>query len=75
MKIRGSELCLAIVGPLRVRSHQLEGMRMATLHHTEMAKQLDVHKVAEYSTMEFTLGCSSTKTFREEVVGKLVAEF
>jgi hypothetical protein len=37
---RGFELCPAVVGPPRVRSHLSEGMRLAALHHTEMAKQV-----------------------------------
>jgi hypothetical protein len=35
---RGSEQCLAIVGPPRVRSHLLEGMWITVLHHTEMVE-------------------------------------
>jgi hypothetical protein len=37
---RDFELCLAIVGSLRVRSHLLEGIQVTALHHTEMAGEL-----------------------------------
>jgi hypothetical protein len=40
LQIHGSELCLAIVGPPRVRSHLSEGMQITVLRHTEMAEQL-----------------------------------
>jgi hypothetical protein len=51
----GSELCQAIVGHPRVRSHLSEGMRITTLHHAEMAKQLAVLRATVSSIMEFML--------------------
>jgi hypothetical protein len=36
--IRGSDLCQAIVGPSRVRSHMSEGMRIVALLHTKMVE-------------------------------------
>jgi hypothetical protein len=39
LQTRGSELCLAIVGPPRVRNHLSEEMRLVALHHTEMARE------------------------------------
>jgi hypothetical protein len=40
LQTRGSELCKAIVGPLTVRGHLLEGMQIAAICHTEMVGQL-----------------------------------
>jgi hypothetical protein len=34
LRTQGFELCLAIVGPPRVRNHLSEGMRLAVLRHT-----------------------------------------
>jgi hypothetical protein len=31
-------LCQAIVAPLRLRTHPLEGMQIATLYHTKMVE-------------------------------------
>jgi hypothetical protein len=42
LQTRGSELCLAIVGPPRVRNHLSEGMRIAAICHTKMVKELAV---------------------------------
>jgi hypothetical protein len=36
----GAELCLAIVGPSRVRNHLLERMRAATIRHIEMVGEV-----------------------------------
>jgi hypothetical protein len=38
LQTRGSELCKAIVSPLRVWSHLSEGMRIATLHHVSLGE-------------------------------------
>jgi hypothetical protein len=75
LQARGSELCQAIVGPPRVRSHLSEGMQIAALHHAKMAKQLVMLWAAVASAMEFVLVCSPTQTFQVEVVDDLVAEF
>jgi hypothetical protein len=72
---RGSELCLATVGPLRVRSHMLEGMQIVALYLVEMVEELaSLRAVISYAT-EFTLGCSPNKAFRLEVLDKLIAGF
>jgi hypothetical protein len=71
----GSELCLAVVGPLRVRSHLSERMWVFALRHTEMAGELATLRVAMASTAEFVLGCSPKDTFQVDVVNELIAEF
>jgi hypothetical protein len=38
LQTRGSELCLAKVGPSTVRGHLLEGMQIAAGRHTEMVR-------------------------------------
>jgi hypothetical protein len=75
LQIWGSELCLAIVGPLKVMSHLLEGMRVIALCHAEMDEELDMLRAAVSSTEEFVLGRSSTEAFRVEIMEELVAEF
>jgi hypothetical protein len=50
-------------------------MRIAALRHIEMAKVLATLWTVVSSAVEFALGHSPEKTFRVEVVGKLVAEF
>jgi hypothetical protein len=72
---RGSELCIAIVNPPRVKNHLSEGMQIAALHHTEMAGELAMLQMALSSTIEFTLGRSPDETFWVEVMDELVAEF
>jgi hypothetical protein len=47
---KGIELCLAIVGPLMVWHHLSDGMRIATICHTEMAGQLATLWAAMSST-------------------------
>jgi hypothetical protein len=74
LQIRGFELCLTVVGPPRVRSHLLEGMRVATLCYTEMARELAALRTTVSSTAEFTLGHSPNDTFLVEVVDELIAE-
>jgi hypothetical protein len=50
-------------------------MRIAALHHTEMARELGTHPMAVSFAMEFMLGRSPDKIFRVDVVDELVAEF
>jgi hypothetical protein len=50
----GSELCHAIVGPPWVRHQLSEGMRLVTLRHIEMARELAVLRAAVSSTVEST---------------------
>jgi hypothetical protein len=50
-------------------------MRIAALHHTEMARELAALRMAVSSAMEFTLGRSNDEIFWVEVVDELVAEF
>jgi hypothetical protein len=75
LQTRGFELCLAIVGPPRVRNHLLEGMRTVALRHTEMAGELAALRAAVSSIVESVLGHSPDETFQVEVVGELVAKF
>jgi hypothetical protein len=37
---QGLELCLALIGPSRVRNHLSEGMHIAALRHTEKVREL-----------------------------------
>jgi hypothetical protein len=37
---QGSKLCLAIVGPPKMRGHLLEGKQIAAINHVEMAEGL-----------------------------------
>jgi hypothetical protein len=71
----GSELCLAIVGPARVRNHLSEGMRAAALRRTKRAGELAALRAVVSSAVEWVLGHSPDETLRVEVVGDLVAEF
>jgi hypothetical protein len=50
-------------------------MRLAALHHTEMAEELAVFQVALSSTMESVLRHSLSNTTRAVVVGELVTKF
>jgi hypothetical protein len=68
-------LCLVIIGPSRLRNHLLQGMRAATLHHVEMARELAALRAVVSSTMESMLGRSPDETIWVEVVGELVVEF
>jgi hypothetical protein len=63
LQTQGFKLCLAIVGPLRVRSHLSEGMRIATLYHTKMVEELAALRAVISSVAVFVLGCSPTKPF------------
>jgi hypothetical protein len=75
LQTRGSELCHAIIGPPRARHHLSEGMRLAAIHHTKMAKELAVLRAAMSSTAELVLGRSCSDTFSVEVVGEQAIEF
>jgi hypothetical protein len=75
LQTRGSELCLAIVGPLRVRSHLSVEMRIASLQHIEMAGELAALRAAVSFGMKFALEHSPNDTFRVEVMDELIAEF
>jgi hypothetical protein len=75
LQTRGSELCHAIVGPPRAWHHLSEGMRIATLCHTEMAGELAVLWAVVTATTESVLGHSPSDTFHVEVVSELATEF
>jgi hypothetical protein len=55
--------------------HLSEGMRLVALHHTEMAGELSMLRVAVSFAVESVLGRSPSDTFRMEVVGELATEF
>jgi hypothetical protein len=74
LQTRGSELCLTIVGPLRVRSHLLEGMLIAALHHNEMLEEFAALRAAVSSIVKFALRHSPNDTFQVEGVDELIAE-
>jgi hypothetical protein len=73
LQTRSLELCLTIIGPPRAK-RMYEGMRLATLHHNEMARELAAFQAAMSSTMELVLRHSPNNVARAEVVGELVAE-
>jgi hypothetical protein len=75
LQTRGSELCLAIIGPPRVRNHLSEGVRNIALHHTEMTGELAMLRAAVSSTAKSALRCSPDEIFHMEVAGELVAKF
>jgi hypothetical protein len=75
LQARGSEMCLAIVGPPRVRNHLSVGMRAAAFHHTKRVGELAAPLAAVSSVAGSMLGCSPTETSRVEVMDELVAEF
>jgi hypothetical protein len=52
LQTRGNKLCLAIIGPPWVGNHLSEGMRIATLHHTKMARELAVLRAVVSSAMQ-----------------------
>jgi allophanate hydrolase subunit 1 len=70
-----SKLCLAIVGPLRVRSHLSKRMRIAALRHAEMAKEFASLQAVVSSTAEFMLEYTPNEVFRVEVVDDMIAKF
>jgi hypothetical protein len=57
------------------RHHLSDGMRLAALHHTEMAREIAILRATVSSTVESVLGCSPSDTFHVEVVGELATEF
>jgi hypothetical protein len=52
-----------------------EGMWIATVHHTKMAEQLTMLRVAVSSAAQSVLKRSTTKAIRVDVVDELVAKF
>jgi hypothetical protein len=58
-----------------VRGHLSEGMWIATVHHTKMAEQLTMLRVAVSSAAQSVLKRSTTKAIRVDVVDELVAKF
>jgi hypothetical protein len=75
LQTRGSELCQAIIGHPQAKHHLSEGMRLATLRHTEMVSELAVFRVVVSSATELVLGHSPGATAHAKVVGDLIAEF
>jgi hypothetical protein len=75
LQTRGSELCHAIVDPSWVRRHLFEGMRLATLHHTEMVRELAALRAVVSSVVRSVFGRSPTDTLRMEVVCEVAVEF
>jgi hypothetical protein len=75
LQTRGSELCLVILGPPRVRNHPSEGMQLMALRHSEMAGELATLRVTVPFVADSALGRSPGEIFRVEVVDELVAEF
>jgi hypothetical protein len=73
LQTRGSELCLTIVGPPWARSLS-EGMRLATLRHNEMVRELVVFRAVVCSAVESVLGRSPNNVARVKIMGELVAE-
>jgi hypothetical protein len=67
-------LCHAIIDPPQARHHLSEGMRLAGLHHTTMARELIVLWAVVSTAVELVLGCSPTDTFCMEVVSELAAK-
>jgi hypothetical protein len=75
LQTRGSELCPAINSPPQGKHHLSEGMRLATLRHTEMVRELAAFWEAVSSVAESVLRCSLGDIARAEVVGELVIKF
>jgi hypothetical protein len=75
LQTRGSKLCHAIIGPPRSRHHLSDGMKLAALRHTKMARELTVFRVAVSATAKLVLEPSPSGTSRTEVVGELAAKF
>jgi hypothetical protein len=64
LQTRGSELCLAIVGPSQVRNHLSKEMHYAALCHTEMDGELVTLWAVVSSAVESVVGRSPDKTFQ-----------
>jgi hypothetical protein len=58
-----------------VRHHQSERLWLASLHHTKMAGELAMHRVAVSSSPELVLRHSPSDTFHVGLVGELATEF
>jgi hypothetical protein len=58
-----------------VRNHLSEEMRIASLRHTEMVRELSTLQSTVTSIVEFVLGRSPDETIQVEVVDELVAKF
>jgi hypothetical protein len=58
-----------------VRNHLLEGMRLAALYHTGMARELAALRAAASFAVQSVLGHSPDKILCVEIVGVQVAEF
>jgi hypothetical protein len=52
-----------------------EGMRLATLRHTEMAEELATFRAMVSFVVDLVLGHSPSNTAYAEVVGELATEF
>jgi hypothetical protein len=74
LQTRGFELCHAIIDPPQARHHLSEGMRLAGLHHTTMARELIVLWAVVSTAIELVLGCSPPDTFCVEVVRELATK-
>jgi hypothetical protein len=72
---QGSDLCLSIVGPSRVRNHLSEMMQAATLHHTKMVGEFASLLAVESSAPEMVLGRSPNEPFQAEITDELVGTF
>jgi hypothetical protein len=59
----------------RVKHHLSEGMRLAALRQTKIARELAAFQAVVSYAVESVLGRSPNDTFHMEVVGKLVVEF
>jgi hypothetical protein len=63
LQTQGSNLCQAIVGPLKLRGHLSNWMRIAAACHTEMVEQLTALQAVMSSAAQSMLGHSPTKPF------------
>jgi hypothetical protein len=72
--IRGSQLCLTIVGtPQRAPLHM--GMRFAATSHIEMPMRLVALREAVSSPPQSVPGCSPTEALQVDVVGEMLTRF
>jgi hypothetical protein len=56
-------------------NHLSEGMQIAALYHTEMARELDTLRTMVSSTVQFVLRRLPDQTFRVLAVDEVLAEF
>jgi hypothetical protein len=75
LETRGFELCPTVVGPPQARHHLFEGMQIAALRHTKMARELAALRAAVSSVVELVHGHSPSNIIHVGVVGELAAEF